>query len=278
MSDKTFLACIIQYYFVGVIVILIFIFFAISFIASTLGAITGIGGGIIIKPLTDAIGSFPASVTSFLSGCTVLSMSSVTLIRNKDVKSSKSRVTYLACGAVAGGVLGKLLMDIIKDVYGNEIVLGILQNIILILMIVMVFIYLINRSRIHTHNIESNLISTVCGGVLGLITAFLGIGGGPLNLVLLSYIFSMDTKTAAKSSIYIIFFSQAAGLIYAFLSGTIPAFELPVLAIMIIGGIVGGCIGTGIINRIKIQSIDKVFYIMLILITAICVCNIIIIS
>ena len=47
---------------------------AISFFACTVGAICGIGGGIIIKPVLDATGVADVATINFLSGCTVLAM------------------------------------------------------------------------------------------------------------------------------------------------------------------------------------------------------------
>ena len=46
----------------------------IAFGASIVGAICGIGGGVIIKPLLDAFGIASVAEISFLSGCTVLSI------------------------------------------------------------------------------------------------------------------------------------------------------------------------------------------------------------
>ena len=51
------------------------VFFGVSFLASIVGAICGIGGGVIIKPVLDAFGVLDVSAISFLSGCTVLAMS-----------------------------------------------------------------------------------------------------------------------------------------------------------------------------------------------------------
>ena len=47
---------------------------AITFIATIVGAISGIGGGVIIKPVMDAILKLPVETISFLSGTTVLAM------------------------------------------------------------------------------------------------------------------------------------------------------------------------------------------------------------
>ena len=46
--------------------------FLICFLASIIGAICGVGGGVIIKPVVDAFGLLTISQASFLSGCTVL--------------------------------------------------------------------------------------------------------------------------------------------------------------------------------------------------------------
>ena len=55
------------------------IYFLICLGASILGAISGIGGGVIIKPVLDSLGTLNVSTISFLSGCTVLSMTTMTL-------------------------------------------------------------------------------------------------------------------------------------------------------------------------------------------------------
>ena len=83
-----------------------YLFFLISLFSSTIGAISGIGGGVIIKPVLDATGTLSVSTISWLSGCTVLSMSAVSLLRGRksgvslEVRSS----TALAIGAALGGI------------------------------------------------------------------------------------------------------------------------------------------------------------------------------
>ena len=85
----------------------------ISLFATTLGAISGVGGGIIIKPVYDALSGLDVATINFMSGCTVLSMSIVSLIksRNSGVKLDKIKSTTLALGAAVGGVLGKSILE-----------------------------------------------------------------------------------------------------------------------------------------------------------------------
>lgn len=83
-----------------------FSFFVISLAASIVGAICGIGGGVIIKPLLDAFGILDVKTISFLSGCTVLSMSVYSFVISKVKRESLVDMkigTPLALGAAAGG-------------------------------------------------------------------------------------------------------------------------------------------------------------------------------
>ena len=61
------------------------IFLIVSLGASIVGAICGVGGGIIIKPILDTIGMMSVSSISFLSSCTVLSMSIISVFKNMKI-------------------------------------------------------------------------------------------------------------------------------------------------------------------------------------------------
>ena len=90
-------------------------------------------------------------------------------------------------------------------------------------------------------------------------SSFLGIGGGPINLVVLYYFFSMDTKTAAANSLYIILFSQICNLLTTLCTGAVPPFRWPVLALMAAGGIGGGIIGRKLNRQMANQSVERLF-------------------
>lgn len=75
----------------------------ISFLASIIGGIGGIGGGIIIKPALDLSGLASIATISFLSSCTVLSMSAYNVCKSLSEKSGAP----LAIGAALGGIVGK---------------------------------------------------------------------------------------------------------------------------------------------------------------------------
>lgn len=84
---------------------LLVVFFLICFFASIIGAICGIGGGVIIKPVLDAFGVMDVATISFLSGCTVLSMTTYSVIKSKLSGSSNIEQKTglpLALGAAVG--------------------------------------------------------------------------------------------------------------------------------------------------------------------------------
>ena len=115
------------------------LFLTVCFLASAIGAICGIGGGVIIKPVLDAFGILGVPSISFLSGCTVLCMSIASLLRSRGngVKLRIATTAPLAVGAAAGGLLGKWLFELVKA-RSNEAILGTVQSLVLLITTVLV--------------------------------------------------------------------------------------------------------------------------------------------
>ncbi|MEA4900670.1 sulfite exporter TauE/SafE family protein [Desulfitobacterium sp.] len=254
------------------------LFFLVSFLASTIGQICGIGGGVIIKPVLDATGTMSVSAISFLSGCTVLSMSTISVLRNflskKEIIDIKSS-TPLAIGGIIGGVLGKWIFELVKAIFQNENHLGAVQAGLLIVVTLGSLLYSVNSHKIHTRNIKNVMLCALIGLGLGMISTFLGIGGGPINLTVLFYFLSMDTKKAAANSLYIIMFSQFAGLFQTVVGGTVPQVSALILALMVFAGVVGGVIGGRINKKISAEVVDKLFIGLMIVIVGINIYNLV---
>ncbi|MGL5124001.1 MAG: sulfite exporter TauE/SafE family protein [Fusobacteriaceae bacterium] len=228
--------------------------------ASILGAISGVGGGVIIKPILDAIGIMDVSAISFLSGCTVLGMTIVTLYKNNrlGIKPEKKRGTSLAIGASLGGLLGKEVFDWLKAYSGNSQIVGAAQSFTLALITIGVLIFTIKKSKIVPYNVKSMKISLAIGFFLGAFSSFLGIGGGPINLMVLYLFFGLNSKDAALNSIYIIFFSQGVSVIQSLVKG-IPDFSWLVFIFMVAGGVFGGVFGPMISSKLSLKGVDKIY-------------------
>lgn len=254
------------------------IFSLIAFTASVVGAICGIGGGVLIKPILDSFGILSVSAISFLSGLTVLSMATYNVIQSKisgeDVIDKKTG-TPLAIGAAFGGILGKMFFQIIMNMSADKDKVGAIQSLLLLIVTFGSLIYTINKDKIKTYNVEEKHWCILIGIALGIISSFLGIGGGPINLVVLYFFFSMETKMAAQNSLYIILFSQASSLLNTLVTHTVPEFEFGILVFMVISGILGGFIGRKVYKKIDSNIVVKLFNILMCIIMVICVGNII---
>lgn len=240
----------------------------ICLLASSVGAIVGAGGGVIIKPVLDMLGILPVSTVSFCSGCTVLGMSVCSLIRNRNdgVKLQIKTSTALAIGAVLGGLVGKWLFELVKNGFGNERVLGAVQAVFLTLITIGVFLYVCNKDKLPSKNVKNIFAAVIIGIFLGIISSFLGIGGGTSNVAVLFFFFSMEAKEAAKNSLYIIIFSQISSIVTALMTGSVPDFEWLHLLCMVIGGIGGALTGAAISKRIDNKGVEKILKALLVVI------------
>ncbi|HIX90344.1 MAG TPA: sulfite exporter TauE/SafE family protein [Candidatus Agathobaculum pullicola] len=250
-------------------------YFLVAILATTIGGISGVGGGVIIKPVMDAVSGLPVDTISFLSGCTVLAMTIASMLRSigGEVKVEPRRGTLLAIGAAIGGIAGKQMFDMVKDAGGSAV--SVAQQILMIVLTLGVLAYTLNRPRIRTLDVRNGVACAVIGLALGVLSSFLGIGGGPINLAVLYYFFSMDSKTAALNSLYVILFSQGASFLNTLIGHTVPEFEWFVLIAMVVGGVAGGTIGRSLSRRMDNKAVDRLFFWLLLVITGISIYNLI---
>lgn len=253
------------------------LFWLISFGASIAGAICGIGGGVIIKPTLDAFGVLSVATISFLSGCTVLAMTCYSVFKSK--MSGESLIdmrtgTPLAIGAAIGGVVGKSMFQALSNLFVDKDMVGAVQAACLLLITAGTLLYTIKKDQIRTWKVQNLLACVMIGLTLGILSSFLGIGGGPINLVVLFFFFSMDTKTAAQNSLYIILFSQITSLLNSLVTQTVPEFSVWLLVLMVIGGILGGMSGRIINKKIDANVVDQLFIALMVVIMGINLYNI----
>ena len=253
------------------------IVFLVCFLSSIAGAICGIGGGVIIKPVLDALGVMSVSAVSFLSGCTVLSMTTYSVLKSK--MSGESRIEKktgfpLALGAAFGGVAGKWLFSLISSLSPDKDKVGAVQAACLFVVTLGTLLYTLYKDKIRTYQVTAPAVCVAIGLVLGILSSFLDIGGGPINLVVLFFFFSMSTKTAAENSLYIIFFSQIASLVSSLLTGSVPEFQISMLMLMAAGGIGGGVAGRVINKKLTDGLVNRLFIVLMVVILFINIYNI----
>ena len=237
--------------------------FAVCFLASLLGPLCGIGGGVIIKPVVDAMNVMSVSTVSFLSSMSVLIMSLSTLAQN--AASGQSDIDARAMAPVAvssavGGVIGKMVFNRLGSVFPDAELVGAVQAAVLIVLAVLVLAYTLNKARIKGLKLESAWAQALIGFCAGACWSFLGIGGGPFNLAILVFFFAMES-------------SQTASLVYTLATGSVPTFLPVVLLGMAAMAVLGSVVGRRLLRRMDSAAVDRLYVFALVLIIVICTYN-----
>lgn len=252
------------------------LYFLIAIGATTVGSLTGMGGGVIIKPLMDVLHGFDVQTIGVLSSLTVFSMSVVSIGKQMLARTKIPFGTAipLALGSVAGGLLGQWMLKLIVASAPKNLV-TVVQNAVLSVLILAVFLYMRNKSHIKSMSLHGLAPSVLVGVFLGICSSFLGIGGGPINVALIIYLFGYDTKSATVCSIVTILFSQISKLGSVALSTGFAVYDLSILPVMVVGAIAGGFIGASLSKKLQEQTVDRAFNAVQLLVLALAIVNII---
>jgi uncharacterized membrane protein YfcA len=263
----------------AILMIQAILYFLIAIGAATAGSMTGLGGGVIIKPLLDVLHDFDTQTIGALSAVTVFAMSVVSVGRQM---LAKTKIPYktaipLAFGSVAGGIAGQWLFVALVNALGMDRLVTVAQNALLALLILAVYVYMRNKSKrpgpseLPTFPLLG--LALAAGVFLGVCSSFLSIGGGPINVALSIYLFAYDTKTAAVCSIITILFSQISKLTALALTTGFAVYDLSLLPAMVVGAVAGGFLGTDFNKKCSEATVEKAFNAVQLLVLAIAVFN-----
>lgn len=232
-------------------------YFFIALLASLVGLITGIGGGVIIKPVLDLIHFHSIGDINFFSSAAVISMSCLSIVKKRNqLKSIQLGYVALICvGSIIGGYLGSSILSMLMAQIDSKWILKI-QSAILIILLSVTF-YISNNDI--KYNIKSNPVLIFAFGiVLGSTSSFLGIGGGPFNILVFKNILGFSFRESALYSIIIILFSQGTNMVNLLSSFGLHAFDLQFAVNIVLSSLLGTIMGIylepkmdeGFLNRI----------------------------
>ena len=119
--------------------------------ATMIGAITGLGGGIIIKPAFDVVGMDTTSMISVYSTVAVFTMCLVSIYKRSKLgfQVDKHIVFGLAFGSIIGGKIGDIVFLQAVEMMGNQFV-SITQSIILFVLLGGIILFTLNKEKIQT--------------------------------------------------------------------------------------------------------------------------------
>lgn len=252
------------------------LYLLISLGATTLGALTGMGGGVIIKPVLDALGDLTAADIGILSSVTVFSMAMISVgkqIRQKATVDLKLAIP-IAVGSLLGGNWGDWLLTFIIHAFQYNRFVVTAQNICLAILVIAVFLYMKKGERRPVLAVRGVIPAILTGIFLGTVSSFLGIGGGAINVALIIFVFACDVKTATLCSIITILFAQAPKVASVLLTGNYELHNLPMLPGMVAGAALGGWIGSQLNQKFTEKAVEKAFNSVQVLVFFICLSNI----
>lgn len=244
------------------------VYLLVAMISCIIGALGGIGGGIIIKPAIDLMGQYSLLNIGLLASSTVLAMTLVSVwkMRRHIMGVGFKLVFLIAIGSLMGGVLGGKLFNLVSEHYKIDKYIGIVQTVVLLTVILAVILIELNKKRLVQKSYRSPVLIVGIGMILGTVSSFLGIGGGPFNKPTIYLLLGLSAKGSTVGSLCIVFFSQASNVVRTLALHGTSAFDLSVLPYMIVGAILGGYIGGWIINKVDEAFYDKLFMGVLIII------------
>ena len=253
------------------------VYFFIFLASCILGAIVGLGGGVIIRPILDAIGHHGVDDIGFLTSSAVLVMALVSTMKKVQdgTKIDFSKAALICVGSLIGGMVGDQLLRVPAAMFG-ETNLQIIQTLSTIFFLGLA-IYFTEKSNLR-YEIRNKLLYLSLGIFLGTIAVFLGIGGGPINVPVFMILFSLPVKQATAYSIVVIFFSHFSRMITMGLTGDelgYGMFDSGFLPFIIPAAIIGGAIGAVISRKLSDVAVRKTFTVTMFVLIAINVFNLV---
>lgn len=249
------------------------LYFIVIVLANSVGSVSGMGGGVIIKPVLDLVGAHDVTSVSFYSAVAVFTMSIVSTTRHlkSGAKFNWKLLFLVSIGAVVGGFSGNMTFDSFLRFFGDERIVNLIQIVLTIITLLFAFLYAkYNWKNFH---FKSFLWYIGCGFTLGFLASLLGIGGGPINVSLLMLLFAMPIKQATFYSIATIFFSQFSKLITIASTTGFAHYDLTILYYVIPAAIIGGFVGARLSNVLSEEKVLVVFQSIIVIVLVINIFN-----
>lgn len=234
------------------------IYIIIVLLATIIGSSSGLGGGVIIKPCLDFLAYHDIANISFISSCAVFSMSLYSTYRHfrMGTEIKYKIVLFISLGSMLGGKLGNAAFNVLLKLIGS-VTLQKAQSLIMVMLLLLVMVSVKYKVQIKTK--QGPIMSIVVGLCLGFISAFIGIGGGPINVAAYMILYGVDIKEASVLSLATILFAQSSNLMTTQINGGFIRFDVKILKLVIPSALVGASIGTKLNKVLKESSIQSIF-------------------
>ncbi|MCA5014505.1 MULTISPECIES: sulfite exporter TauE/SafE family protein [unclassified Enterococcus] len=238
---------------------ILLIYFVTVFLSNTVGALSGMGGGVIIKPALDFLGYHSLNTIAFYSSVAVFTMSISSTYKQyqNGIHIQWNKAVGVSMGSLIGGMIGDLLLNRALIATSNQEQVQMIQYSIMLITLILVLLY--NQFSDWHFQFKRSSVFVFVGLFLGILSTFLGIGGGPINVACLIFFFGMEIKSATVYSIITIFFSQLAKLGTIAFSTGFAGFDLTMLWAIIPAALLGGYVGGVFSKKMSEQRVAQLY-------------------
>ena len=254
----------------------------VAIIAGLIGSVFGVGGGIILIPLLVFIFNIPIRVAAGISIVSIIAtslMGSSVYLKNEitNVKIGAILQAAMSTGSIIGALISVYTSEeiislafsfmlfyasymMIRSAQSSDKELNTSEGIASKLKLDGTFLDK-SEGRIVNYGVK-NLVQGFFISILGgMIAGMLGVGGGLINVPVISMLMGAPIKVAIATSNFIIGITAVSGSIVYFIRGLVnPLIVAPV----VIGIVIGAFIGANYMPKIRNITLKRLFSLYLI--------------
>ena len=212
--------------------------------AGFLGALIGIGGGVLLVPLLNGLLGLPFSVARGVSlvGVLATSASGVTARSNRRLVNHRLAV-FLLMFSVGGALIGKETLHLISDSISERIFGAAMAGIAVIMVLRRNTRNILPTdtpdlgrfgARFHdddtgtevAYRLRRPALAVVVSFVAGLLASYIGIGGGIVIVPALNSLCGIPLRVAAATSVMMIGVTAVPGVIWHWTNGFLADYQL----------------------------------------------------
>ncbi|SEQ09841.1 sulfite exporter TauE/SafE family protein [Thalassovita taeanensis] len=268
-----------------------FLLLGLGGIVGILSGIFGVGGGFLITPLLFFVGIPPAVAVATSANQIVASSFSALLAHLKRKTVDLKMGTVLLAGGLIGSAIGVVVFNYLKALGQVDLLVRLCYVVFLGVIGALMLVEslrAIRRARraggplkkrkqrnwVHAlpfkmrFRVSGLYISVIppmlVGLAVGLLAAIMGVGGGFIMVPAMIYILGMPTKVVVGTSLFqIIFVAAFTTLLHAITNHTV---DLPLAVFLLVGGVIGAQIGTGIGVKLKAEHLRVLLALLVLLV------------
>lgn len=269
-------------------VLLSLLLFLTSFSTGFLGAIFGIGGGVVLIPVLSTFFGMPIKkvIAASLVCAVATSIASTRSYLSQGLVNLRLAL-FLECSAIVGSLLGAFLAVIAP----SSILYMTLGSVLLTLTIIQLGGYrveddlafngsieiakdlLTERLKLASKYYDSNINNLVEYKVFnsrlgltvsllaGMLSSAVGLGGGVLKVPIMNKIMKVPIKVSIATSTFMVGLTSSIGVIAYLSSGLL---DLSIVPIMVLGIMIGSTVGTKVMKRLRSSKLVLAFNLLLI--------------